>query len=144
MVPERLRSLDTAGAEAVLAVTQRAMNVLGAVQDLALAACVRRQELDLADLDGDWSDGSEFRPSSVKIVASSVAPILRSTPRGAEWRVADALCLVEDLPRTLAAARTGTSASGRPPSWWTRRASSRSVPVRSSRPSSWREAGRSR
>jgi hypothetical protein len=107
VVPERLRSLDTASAEVVLAVAQRAMNVLGAVQDLALAACVRREELDLADLDGDWADGSEWRPSSVKMVASSVAPILRSTPRGAESRVADALCLVEDLPRTLAAALDG-------------------------------------
>ncbi|WP_256792036.1 HNH endonuclease signature motif containing protein [Terrabacter sp. Ter38] len=107
VVPERLRTLDTASAEAVLAVAQRAMNVLSAVQDLALAACVRREELDLADLDGDWSDGSEYRPSSVKIVASSVAPILRSTPRGAESRVSDALCLVEDLPRTLASALDG-------------------------------------
>ena len=107
VVPERLRTLDTASAEAVLAVAQRAMNVLSAVQDLALAACVRREELDLADLDGDWSDGSEYRPSSVKIVASSVAPILRSTPRGAESRVSDALCLVEDLPCTLASALDG-------------------------------------
>ena len=107
VVPERLRSLDTASAEAVLAVAQRAMNVLGAVQDLALAACVRREELDFADLDGEWGDGSEWRPSSVKIVASSVAPVLCSTPRGAESRVADALCLVEDLPRTLAAALGG-------------------------------------
>ena len=107
VVPERLRTLDTASAEAVLAVAQRAMNVLSAVQDLALAACVRREELDLADLDGDWADGSEYRPSSVKIVASSVAPILRSTPRGAESRVSDALCLVEDLPRTLASALDG-------------------------------------
>ena len=107
VVPERLRSLDTASAEAVLVVAQRAMNVLGAVQDLALAACVRREELDFADLDGDWGDGSEWRPSSVKIVASSVAPVLCSTPRGAESRVADALCLVEDLPRTLAAALGG-------------------------------------
>jgi hypothetical protein len=107
VVPERLRTLDTASAEAVLAVAQRAMNVLSAVQDLALAACVRREELDLADLDGDWSDGSEYRPSSVKIVASSVAPILCSTPRGAESRVSDALCLVEDLPRTLASALDG-------------------------------------
>ena len=107
VVPERLRSLDTASAEAVLAVAQRAMNALGAVQDLALAACVRREELDLADLDGDWADGSEWRPSSVKMVASSVAPILRSTPRGAESRVADAVCLVEDLPCTLAAALDG-------------------------------------
>ncbi|WP_020145526.1 HNH endonuclease signature motif containing protein [Terracoccus sp. 273MFTsu3.1] len=107
VVPERLRTLDTASAEAVLAVAQRAMNVLSAVQDLALAACVRREELDLADLDGDWADGSEWRPSSVKIVASSVAPVLCSTPRGAESRVADALCLVEDLPRALAAALDG-------------------------------------
>ena len=107
VVPERLRSLDTASAETVLAVAQRAMNVLGAVQDLALAACVRREELDFADLDGEWGDGSEWRPSSVKIVASSVAPVLCSTPRGAESRVADALCLVEDLPRTLAAALGG-------------------------------------
>ena len=75
VVPERLRSLDTSSAEAVLAVAQRAMNVLGAVQDLALAACVRREELDFADLDGEWGDGSEWRPSSVKIVASSVAPV---------------------------------------------------------------------
>src|SRR6478735_1082596 len=107
VVPERLRSLDTASAETVLVVAQRAMNVLGAVQDLALAACVRREELDFADLDGEWGDGSEWRPSSVKIVASSVAPVLCSTPRGAESRVADALCLVEDLPRTLAAALGG-------------------------------------
>ncbi|MGO4361967.1 DUF222 domain-containing protein [Terrabacter sp. RAF57] len=107
VVPERLRSLDTASAEAVLAVAQRAMNVLGAVQDLALAACVRREELDFADLDGEWGDGSEWRPSAVKMVASSVAPVLCSTPRGAESRVADALCLVEDLPRTLAAALGG-------------------------------------
>ena len=57
VVPERLRTLDTASAEAVLAVAQRAMNVLSAVQDLALAACVRREELDLADLDGDWPTG---------------------------------------------------------------------------------------
>ena len=71
------------------------------------AACVRREELDLADLDGESADGSEWRPSSVKIVASSVAPVLCSTPRGAESRVADALCLVEDLPRTLAAALGG-------------------------------------
>ncbi|TQM57767.1 HNH endonuclease signature motif containing protein [Humibacillus xanthopallidus] len=100
IVPERLRSLDHAGAEAVLAVTQRATNVLAAMQDLALAAGVRSEELDLSDLDGGWSDGSEHRPSSVKIVASSVAPLLRLTPRSAESRVADALCLVDELPRT--------------------------------------------
>lgn len=100
IVPERLRSLDQAGAEAVLAVTQRATNVLAAMQDLALAAGVRCEELDLADLDGGWTDGSEHRPSSVKIVASSVAPLLRLTPRSAESRVADALCLVDELPCT--------------------------------------------
>ena len=100
IVPERLRSLDQAGAEAVLTVTQRAANVLAAMQDLALAAGVRCEELDLSDLDGGWSDGTEHRPSSVKIVASSVAPLLRLTPRAAESRVADALCLVDELPRT--------------------------------------------
>ena len=47
VVPERLRSLDMASAEAVIAVAQRSINVLCAVQDLALAACVRREELDL-------------------------------------------------------------------------------------------------
>jgi hypothetical protein len=99
IVPERLRTLDQAAAEAVLTVTHRAANVLGAMQDLALAAGVRCQELDLSDLDGGWSDGTEHRPSSVKIVASSVAPLLRLTPRAAESRVADALCLVDELPR---------------------------------------------
>src|SRR6478609_11805441 len=75
IVPDRLRTLDVASAEAVLAVTQRAVNALGAIQELALAACVRREELDLTELDGDWSDGSEHRPSAVKMVASSVAPL---------------------------------------------------------------------
>ena len=84
IVPDRLRTLDMASAEAVIAVAQRAVNALGAIQELALAACVRREELDLTELDGDWSDGSEHRPSAVKMVASSVAPVLRSTPRGAE------------------------------------------------------------
>ena len=102
IVPERLRSLDQAAADAVLAVTQRAVNVLLALQDLALAAEVRCEELYLADFDGEWSDGSEHRPSSVSIVASSVAPLLRLTPRSAEARVADALCLVDELPRTRA------------------------------------------
>ena len=107
IVPERLRTLDMASAEAVIAVAQRAVNALGAIQELALAACVRREELDLTELDGDWSDGSEHRPSAVKMVASSVAPLLRSTPRGAEARVGDALCLVDELPRTLALALDG-------------------------------------
>ncbi len=107
IVPDRLRTLDVASAEAVIAVAQRAVNALGAIQELALAACVRREELDLTDLDGDWSDGSEHRPSAVKMVASSVAPLLRSTPRGAEARVGDALCLVDELPRTLALALDG-------------------------------------
>lgn len=87
IVPDRLRTLDVASAEAVIAVAQRAVNTLGAIQELALAACVRREELDLTELDGDWSDGSEHRPSAIKMVASSVAPLLRSTPRGAEARV---------------------------------------------------------
>ena len=107
IVPERLRSLDPAGAEAVLAVTQRASNVFAAMQDLALAAGVRSEELDLADLDGGWSDGTEHRPSSVKIVGSSVAPLLRLTPRSAESRVADALCLVDELPLTRTMALEG-------------------------------------
>jgi hypothetical protein len=102
IVPDRLRSLDQAAAEAVLAVTQRAVNVLAALQDLALAAEVRCEELYLADLDGEWSDGSEHRPSSVSIVGSSVAPLLRLTPRAAEAKVADALCLVDELPLTRA------------------------------------------
>ena len=107
IVPERLRSLDPAGAEAVLAVTQRASNVFAAMQDLALAAGVRAEELDLADLDGGWNDGTEHRPSSVKIVGSSVAPLLRLTPRSAESRVADALCLVDELPLTRTMALEG-------------------------------------
>ncbi len=107
IVPERLRSLDQAGAEAVLAITQRASNVFAAMQDLALAAGVRSEELDLADLDGGWSDGTEHRPSSVKIVGSSVAPLLRLTPRAAESRVADALCLVDELPLTRTMALEG-------------------------------------
>src|SRR6478736_56551 len=107
IVPDRLRTLDVASAEAVLAVTQRAANTLGAIQELVLAACVRQEELGLADLDGDEGDGSEHRPSSVKIVASSVAPLLRATPRGCEARVARALCLVDELPRTLALALDG-------------------------------------
>ncbi len=107
IVPDRLRTLDVPSAEAVIAVAQRAVNALGAIQELALAACVRREELDLTELDGDWSDGSEHRPSAVRMVASSVAPLLRSTPRGAEARVGDALCLVDELPRTLALALDG-------------------------------------
>ncbi len=107
IVPERLRSLDPAGAEAVLAITQRASNVFAAMQDLALAAGVRSEELDLADLDGGWYDGTEHRPSSVKIVGSSVAPLLRLTPRSAESRVADALCLVDELPLTRTMALEG-------------------------------------
>jgi hypothetical protein len=144
VVPERLRTLDTASAEAVLAVAQRAMNVLSAVQDLALAACVRREELDLADLDGDWADGSEYRPSSVKIVASSVAPILRSTPvapsRGSRMPSASSrTSRAPWRPRS-----TGGSPRGRPASWWTGPDSSRSMPVRPSTPSSSRDAGWSR
>src|SRR4051812_9073735 len=108
VVPERLRTLDLPSAEAVISVVQRAVNALYAIQDLALAACVRREELDLADLEGEWADGSEYRPSSLKIVASSVAPLLRSAPRSAEARVAGALCLVDDLPHTLAMALDGT------------------------------------
>ena len=53
-------------------------------------------------LQGEGDSGAEELE-----VASSVAPLLRSTPRGAEARVGDALCLVDELPRTLALALDG-------------------------------------
>ncbi|GAA5028723.1 hypothetical protein GCM10023258_24540 [Terrabacter aeriphilus] len=107
IVPEAVRTLDQSCAEAVLVVTQRAVNALDALQELALAALVRGEEIDCSDLADDGGDGSEYRPSSVKLVASSVAPLLRATPRACEAHVVRALCLADDLPRTVALALEG-------------------------------------
>ena len=107
IVPEAVRCLDAEGAEAVLAVTQRAMNVLAATQDVALAACVRAEELAVAELAGDGSDGERHRPDALHVVASAVSPMLCATPRGMVARVARAVRVVEELPRTLAAALAG-------------------------------------
>ena len=107
VVPERIRTLDIDAAEAVVAVTQRAINALGGLRDVAIAACVRAEEVRSAELDGEWVAGERHRPDAVKIVASSLAPMLGSTPRAMEPRVAHAVTMVDDMPGTLAAALGG-------------------------------------
>ena len=107
VVPERIRTLDVEGAEAVVAVTQRAINALAGVRDVAISACVRAEELRSAELEGEWVPGENHRPDAVKIVASSLAPMLARSPRAMEACVSHALTVVDDMPETLAEALDG-------------------------------------
>jgi hypothetical protein len=107
IVPERVRTLDIETAEAVVAITQRAINVLAGVRDVAIAACVRAEELRSAELEGEWVPGETHRPDAVKIVASSLAPMLARSPGAMRARVSHALTVVDDLPQTLAEALDG-------------------------------------
>jgi hypothetical protein len=101
VVPERLRTLDASSAEAVVAVTQRAINALAGIRDVAIAACVRAEELTWPEVDGEGVPGDPYRQDAIKIVASSLAPMLASTPRAMEAKVRHALTVVDDMPKTL-------------------------------------------
>ncbi|HET8595283.1 MAG TPA: hypothetical protein VFM07_08550 [Intrasporangium sp.] len=107
VAPERLRTLDAESSEAVLAVTQAGANTLAAVQDLALAAAVRAEELAIAGLNDDPGDGSDYAPDAQQVVASAVASIFHVAPRSMALRVGRACKVVDDLPLTLASALRG-------------------------------------
>jgi hypothetical protein len=107
VVPERVRTLDVEAAEAVVAVTQQAINALAGLRDVAVAACVRAEELRWAELDGEWVPGETYRPDAIQIVASSLAPMLGMTPRAMQARVEHAVTVVDELPETLSAALSG-------------------------------------
>ncbi|HET7397962.1 MAG TPA: DUF222 domain-containing protein [Intrasporangium sp.] len=77
---------------------------------MAVAACVRAEEQALADEEEGAAPGRGVvghRPSAEQVVASSLAPLLRVSPRALGARVARAVRLVEEMPGTLAAGLAG-------------------------------------
>src|SRR5262245_30114854 len=99
--PEQILTLDVEAAEAVVAVTQRAINALAGLRDVAIAACVRAEERRSAELADESPTGVTHRPDALEIVASSLAPMLACSTRSMQARVAHALTVVDEMPSTM-------------------------------------------
>ena len=117
---EDLGAMSADAAEVVVAATQRAINALAARQAAAVDVFAGRVDDDVqrhhaelqADLDaraGATGRGPRMVvvPGSDQVAASMLAPVLRVAPRTMATRMRRASELVEDLPRTYAAAWAG-------------------------------------
>src|SRR5262245_61295229 len=69
---EQVRMLDVEAAEAVVAVTQQAINALAGLRDVAIAACVQGEERRSAALAEELTSRATHRPDALEIVASSL------------------------------------------------------------------------
>ena len=120
---EDLVALSADEAESVVAATQRVINAMAARQAAAVDTFAARVDEDLqrhhaelmADLDARAvATGAADRPPRMVVVpgcgqvaASMLAPVLRVAPRTMATRMRRAGELIEDLPRTYAAAWAG-------------------------------------